>query len=65
MKTLRMIFLLTAFMGLFAFYACGGPSREEPRQEEEEVEEMEKSNEEKTQQMIDKAEEMESDSTSD
>ena len=64
MKKMRLIFTAMAVLAVTFLYACG--QSQPPKEEEEKtgVEEMEQNTEEKTQEMIREAEEMEGDTTS-
>ena len=66
MKKLRLLILALAIAGMAGVYSCGQSQEPKDRKgEAPEMEDMEKDTEEKTREMIEKAEEMESDTTGD
>lgn len=63
MKKATFILLTVFFLGILFFSACGGSQEKKQRSEKTETEEVDKTNEEKAREMIEKAEKMESDTT--
>jgi len=65
MKRIRLFVVLILFAGMTGITACGQSPEEKAKQKDTGVENMEKDTKEKTQQMIEKAEEMEGKAESD
>jgi len=66
MKKFRLLIMALAIAGMAGLYSCGQSQEPKDREgEAPEVEDMEKDAEEKTREMIEQAEEMESDTTGD